>query len=258
MFDPHPDPTGTRVVYVSGRSLCIADLDGTTRIIEDPDPNVSWGSAEFIAAEEMGRYRGYWWAPEGDRVAACRVDISNVDRLHLADPADPSTEPTELAYPVAGTANADVVLAVIGLDGDTKYLGWDRETYPYLVSVQWNPGQPLTFLVQSRDQRSTQVLVADNTTFATRVVSRITTTRGSRSCRARPVGRRPSRDRGRPRRSAAGAGRRRAADVARSPGARDRGRRRRRHLCAREPCRRAHRAARDAGRVRRQGHEHHR
>ena len=171
VFDPRPDPTGTRVAYVSGRSLCIADLDGTTRIIEDPDPNVSWGSAEFIAAEEMGRYRGYWWAPQGDRVAACRVDISNVDRFHLGDPADPSTEPTELAYPAAGTANADVALAVVGLDGDTKYLGWDRETYPYLVSVQWNPGQPLTFLVQSRDQRSTQVLVADNTTLATRVVS---------------------------------------------------------------------------------------
>ena len=171
VFDPRPDPTGTRVAYVSGRSLCVADLDGTTRIIEDPDPNVSWGSAEFVAAEEMDRYRGYWWAPEGDRVAACRVDISNVDRFHLADPADPSTQPTELAYPAAGTANADVVLAVISLDGDTKYLGWDRETYPYLVSVQWNQGQPLTFLVQSRDQRSTQVLVADGTTLATRVVS---------------------------------------------------------------------------------------
>jgi len=171
VFDPRPDPTGTRVAYVSGRSLCIADLDGTTRIIEDPDPNVTWGSAEFIAAEEMGRYRGYWWAPDGERVAACRVDISNVDRFHLADPADPSTQPTELAYPAAGTTNADVVLAVISLDGETKYLGWDRETYPYLVSVQWNRGQPLTFLVQSRDQRSTQVLAADDGTFATRVVS---------------------------------------------------------------------------------------
>jgi dipeptidyl-peptidase-4 len=170
VFDPRPDPTGTRVAYVSGRSLCIADLDGTTRIIEDPDPNVSWGSAEFIAAEEMGRMRGYWWSPEGDRVAACRVDITNVERWHLTDPADPSVAPTELAYPAAGTANADVVLAVISLDGETKYLGWDRESFPYLVSVQWNEGEPLTFLVQSRDQRSTQVLAADPATLATRIV----------------------------------------------------------------------------------------
>ena len=168
VFDPRPDPKGERVAYVSGRSLCIADLDGTTRIIEDPDPNVSWGSAEFIAAEEMGRMRGYWWSPDGDRVAACRVDITNVDRWHLTDPADPSVTPNELAYPAAGTTNADVVLAVIGLDGETKYLGWDRETYPYLVSVQWNEGEPLTFLVQSRDQRSTQVLAADTASLATR------------------------------------------------------------------------------------------
>ena len=171
VFDPRPDPKGERVAYVSGRSLCIADLDGTTRIIEDPDPNVSWGSAEFIAAEEMGRMRGYWWSPDGDRVAACRVDITNVDRWHLTDPADPSVTPNELAYPAAGTTNADVVLAVIGLDGETKYLGWDRETYPYLVSVQWNEGEPLTFLVQSRDQRSTQVLAADTASLATRVVA---------------------------------------------------------------------------------------
>ena len=35
-----------------------------------------------------------------------------------ADPADPSVGPTELAYPAAGTDNADVMLAVIGLDGE--------------------------------------------------------------------------------------------------------------------------------------------
>ncbi|HTN80619.1 MAG TPA: prolyl oligopeptidase family serine peptidase [Acidimicrobiales bacterium] len=171
VFDPRPDPTGARVAYVSGRSLCIADLDGTTRIIEDPDENVSWGSAEFVAAEEMDRFRGYWWSPEGDRVAACRVDVTNVRRLHLADPAEPTSEPVELVYPAAGTANADVVLAVIGLDGETKYLGWDRESYPYLVSVSWKKDAPLTFLVQSRDQRRTQVLAADPVTLATRVVA---------------------------------------------------------------------------------------
>ena len=114
--------------------------------------------------------RGYWWSPDGDRVAACRVDITNVDRWYLTDPADPSVTPNELAYPAAGTTNADVVLAVIGLDGETKYLGWDRETYPYLVSVQWNEGEPLTFLVQSRDQRSTQVLAADTASLAGRRV----------------------------------------------------------------------------------------
>ena len=26
---------------------------------------VTWGLAEFVAAEEMGRYRGYWWSPDG-------------------------------------------------------------------------------------------------------------------------------------------------------------------------------------------------
>ena len=36
--------------------------------------DVSWGVAEFVAAEEMDRYRGYWWSPDGDAVLAARVD----------------------------------------------------------------------------------------------------------------------------------------------------------------------------------------
>jgi dipeptidyl-peptidase-4 len=30
---------------------------------------VTFGLAEFIAAEEMGRTRGYWWSPDGSGAA---------------------------------------------------------------------------------------------------------------------------------------------------------------------------------------------
>ena len=33
-----------------------------------------WGLAEFAAAEELGRRRGYWWSPDGASIAAARVD----------------------------------------------------------------------------------------------------------------------------------------------------------------------------------------
>ena len=64
---------------------------------------MTWGLAEFIAAEEFHRFRGYWWAPDGRTVLAARVDESRVQRWHLHDPAQPEPAPTAVAYPPAGS-----------------------------------------------------------------------------------------------------------------------------------------------------------
>ncbi len=169
VFDPRPDPLARRVAYVSGRLLCIGELDGRWWILaggEDDEPeSVTWGSAEFIAAEEMGRLRGYWWSPDGEAVAVARVDTTPVQRWHLADPAEPATPPRELAYPAAGTPNVDVTLHIIGLDRSIVDVDWDREAFPYVVDVAWTePGLIVT--VQSRDQRRLLTFGVDPSTGA--------------------------------------------------------------------------------------------
>ena len=109
VFDPRPDPLARRLAYVRGRTLRLAELDGTSReLAGEEDPEISWGSAEFVAAEEMGRTRGYWWAPDGSAVVAARVDTTPVARWWISDPSQPDQPPVEHAYPAAGTANAHV------------------------------------------------------------------------------------------------------------------------------------------------------
>jgi dipeptidyl-peptidase 4 len=173
VLDPRVDPTGRRVAWVADRALHVAELDGgrpaaraapagrPRPLVGEDDPEVTWGLAEFVAAEEMGRGRGFWWAPDGERLAVARVDTRAVQRFHLTDPANPAVRPVALPYPAAGTANADVRLAVVGLDGDRVEVAWDRAAFPYLAAVGWPPGGPLTLLVQSRDQTATRVLRAD-------------------------------------------------------------------------------------------------
>ncbi len=170
VLDPRVDPTGARVAWVADRALHVAplgDAGAGRRLAGEDDPEVSWGLAEFVAAEEMGRARGFWWAPDGERLAVARVDLAPVRRFHLADPANPAIEPVRLPYPAAGTANAEVSLHVVDLEGRRVEVGWDRAAYPYLASVLWEAGGPLTLLVQSRDQTATLVLAADPGTGAT-------------------------------------------------------------------------------------------
>jgi dipeptidyl-peptidase-4 len=162
VFDPRPDPIATRVAYVSGRTLRIAELDGSSWELagEAPD-DVSWGSADFIAAEEMHRFRGHWWSPDGSLIAACRVDVGAVPRWHIADPANPERPASTIRYPAAGTSNPDVSLHVLALDGGSTEVMWDRTTYPYLADVAWQGPERLRLTVQSRDQQSLMVLSAD-------------------------------------------------------------------------------------------------
>ncbi|MFF1897073.1 prolyl oligopeptidase family serine peptidase [Streptomyces sp. NPDC058206] len=172
VLDPRPSPDGRHVAYVSKGALRVvaAEGDGDRALAEPEDAHISYGLAEFIAAEEMQRSRGFWWSPESDRLLVARVDDSAVKRWWIADPAHPDRKPAEVAYPAAGTPNADVRLLVLGLDGTRTEVVWDRSRYPYLAQVHWSSqGAPL-ILVQARDQRSQLFLAVDPESGTTRTV----------------------------------------------------------------------------------------
>jgi dipeptidyl-peptidase-4 len=170
VLDPRPDPTGKRLAYVSGGALRVVEIDGSSdRVVIGSDaPGATYGLAEFVAAEEMGRTRGYWWSPDGDALLAARVDTSAVARWYIADPAYPDRQPREVAYPAAGTTNADVSLWLVGLDGSRRQVEWDRAGFEYLVTVVWMSAAPI-MVVQSRDQRRMQILEVDPVSGSTRL-----------------------------------------------------------------------------------------
>ena len=146
------------VDLVSGHDSVVAGAVG-----EDA---VTYGLAEFVAAEEMGRSRGYWWSPDGSQLLIARVDESPVRRWYIADPANPDKAPTQVRYPAAGTPNADVSLLLATIakeagDGTTAKLeevDWDRAAFPYLAAVAWDE-TPL-IVVQTRDQRVMRLIDA--------------------------------------------------------------------------------------------------
>ncbi|MFD1325016.1 S9 family peptidase [Micromonospora sonneratiae] len=175
VVDPRPDPTGQRVAYVTDSGgtaergqLRVIDADGIDSLLAGEEGGVTWGLAEYVAAEEFGRYRGYWWAPDGQSILAARVDESRLPRWHLSDPSDPQAVPSSVAYPRSGGPNAEVSLHLLDLDGGWVDVHWDRETYPYLVSVHWTEGGPLITVLR-RLQQHGLVLAVDPRTGETQV-----------------------------------------------------------------------------------------
>ncbi|MGW2863062.1 prolyl oligopeptidase family serine peptidase [Streptomyces sp. NPDC001205] len=172
VLDPRPSPDGRHVAYVTRGALRVvgAEGDGDRALAEPESPEVTYGLAEFIAAEEMSRSRGHWWSPGSDRLLVARADDAPVRRWWIADPAHPEQRPAEVAYPAAGTPNAEVRLFLYALDGTRVEVAWDRARHPYLARVHWSSdGAPL-LLVQSRDQRTQLHLAVDPASGATRTV----------------------------------------------------------------------------------------
>ena len=163
VLDPRLDPTGHSVAYVSGGALHVVGTDGSDdRVLAEPDGDeVTWGLAEFVAAEEMDRHRGYWWSPDGQSLLVERCDNAPVAVWYIADPANPDRAPAPQRYPAAGTANADVSLWHVDLAGSRTQVRWDADAFPYLLRVAWGSGGPPLVAVMSRDQRRMQILSAD-------------------------------------------------------------------------------------------------
>ena len=163
VFDARLAPDGTRFAAVRDRRLVIVDVPDSgsadtavsiTADIGEATDDVSWGMAEFIAAEEMGRHRGYWWAPDSRHLLVARVDEREVPTWFISDPSSPWDAPRPVRYPHAGATNATVALYVCAADGSVVTpVAWDRSRWEYLTRAGWDSDGPWCSL-QTRDQRA--------------------------------------------------------------------------------------------------------
>ncbi len=172
-LDPRLSPDGRRLAYVRDHDLHVLDLASgeERRLTEGGSAAVAHGLAEFVAQEEMGRFEGYWWSPDGRFLAFEEADARDVERLAIVDVMHPERGAAAPAYPRAGRENARVRLGVVAVaGGPPRWVGWDRDRHPYLCAVSWQGLGPLTLLVMDRAQSKEALLAADPETGATRAL----------------------------------------------------------------------------------------
>jgi dipeptidyl-peptidase-4 len=168
-FDPRLSPDGKRLACVRDGEIYVTDLaTGEERqITRGAGGTITNGTAEFVAQEEMDRVHGYWWSPDSRWIAYQQTDTAGMETFHILDLLHPEREPNARPYPRTGTQNASVRLAIVSAEGgDSRWVAWESEKYPYLAKVVWEDNGPLTILVQNRRQTEEILYAVDETTGA--------------------------------------------------------------------------------------------
>ncbi len=164
-IDPKPSRDGSKVAYVRGGELFVVDVatGRETQLSRGAADGVTHGLAEFIAQEELGRFSGFWWSPDGSSIAYQQTDERHVPLFTIAHQGGPEFSTETHRYPFAGKDNASVRLGVVSVTGGATTwlsLAEPNEDF-YLARVDWEDAGNLLVQVLPRDQKSLRLLRID-------------------------------------------------------------------------------------------------
>jgi dipeptidyl-peptidase-4 len=168
--DPRLSPDGSMLAFVRDSELQVVDASGGESrqlTFGAASKGVTHGLAEFIAQEEMGRSRGYWWSDDGSMIAFTQVDESHIPIYQIVHQGKDSVVVENHRYPFAGAANALVRLAVVpARRGDPVLMDLGPDEDVYLARVRFLPDGSLVAQVLNREQSRLDVLRLDPSTGA--------------------------------------------------------------------------------------------
>ncbi len=185
--DPHISPNGNYVAFVMNDDLYAIDVStgkstgAPSRLTTNGSKvGITCGLADYVAQEEMDRYRGFWWSPDSNYIAYTEADENHIPEytIHHQGKAEPTTSETH-RYPFAGAGNPKVKLAVVALpknDGTSSVpesvwmdvIGIDNPHIDpndhYIARVGWWPDGSVMAQIQNRKQNVLQLLKLDPVT----------------------------------------------------------------------------------------------
>jgi dipeptidyl-peptidase-4 len=164
-IDPRLARDGSKVAFVRDNELHVLDLASKqeVQLSHGAQEGLTHALAEFIAQEEMDRSSGYWWSPDGARIAYQETDERHIPLYSIVHQGGERISVETHRYPFAGAANARVRLGVVAASGgETRWLdlGTSGDDF-YLARVLWDSPRSLLVQILARDQKSLRLVRID-------------------------------------------------------------------------------------------------
>jgi dipeptidyl-peptidase-4 len=180
---PALSPDGAWIAYVRDAELYVVPAAGGAPIQVTHgarEAGTTHGLAEYVAQEELNRQVGFWWSPDGERLAYTELDERQIPTYRIVHQGKSGTGPDaweEHRYAFAGGPNARVRLAVVPrAGGEPVWMDLGADAEAYLARVFWWPEGSLGVVLLARDQLTAEVLRLDPATGARALLLRETTT----------------------------------------------------------------------------------
>ena len=140
--DPKPSRDGRRVFFVrDGELWCVDGRRRARRLTSGAEPRLTNGLAEYIAQEEMGRAEGYWWSPDGRRIAYQETDERHIPLypiVHQGEDAWSRSRSTAIRSPGRPTRGSGSAIVAARRRRDHAGSTSARTTDVYLARVDWD------------------------------------------------------------------------------------------------------------------------
>lgn len=145
-IDPQLSPDGQLSAFCVLGEIFIAPCNDCHPPIQltygaDLKNAITHGLADFVAQEEMDRYRGFWWTPDSKGIIFAHVDESRVPSYrithHECDTTSDQCMYEDHRYPFAGKHNPAVKLAHVRVDAPSL-LRQSTDDPEAIAQQNWN------------------------------------------------------------------------------------------------------------------------
>ena len=168
-------PNSDKVAFVRDNNLFIKDLitNSEKQITSDGKKNnIINGTCDWVYEEEFGFTKGFYWSPDGNRIAFYRFDESKVKEYTLTYYGELYPDWEKYKYPKAGEDNSIVEIFIYDLaTGTTTKVDVGEETDQYIPRIKWT-NDPNKLAVQrlNRLQNHLDILLVDASSGSSQIM----------------------------------------------------------------------------------------
>ena len=166
---------GNKIAYVNNNNLFIKNLttDNITQVTYDGKLNhIINGATDWVYEEEFGLVKGFFWSPDGTKIAYYKFDESNVKEFGMAtynNELYPGIY--EFKYPKAGEENSKVSIHIFNLKDSSNVVLNSTSDYEYVPRINWTKNSDQLYTIgMNRHQNKLDFILNDLNSSESRIL----------------------------------------------------------------------------------------